>query len=50
MYIKAKIQPTYDEKGREKKGKEPVFPNERKKSHEDNSGLQMLMKHSKEGE
>lgn len=46
LYIKSKMSPTYDDKGKRKDGKQPIFPGERNKSHEENEGLQMLFKYN----
>lgn len=43
LYISQMMAPTYDDKGKQKQGKVPVFPSDKIKSHEDNDGLQMLL-------
>lgn len=50
LYIKAKMEPSYDDKGKKKEGKTPVFPNERKRNNKSNDGLQMLFKHNKKAQ
>lgn len=43
LYISQQMAPTYDDKGKQKPGKTPVFPCDRTKSHSENEGLQMLL-------